>query len=175
MVVILSGPVRAGKTTWLAASLARWAARGEAVSGFLSLAVTDEGGRTGYDLLELESGLRHPYLRRGGEPGAERVGPYAFDPGALERARRLIRDAAPERLLVVDEFGPLELAGRGLWPALAPVVADARRQLLLVVREAILEDVLARLGPAAGRVFGLGEAGLAERLDAELFRSGEAR
>ncbi len=72
MVLVLTGPVHAGKTTFLERALPLWAARGLACAGFLSPAVTDEAGGTGYDLVEIPTGLRQPYLRRHGGPGAER-------------------------------------------------------------------------------------------------------
>ena len=95
MVLVLSGPVHAGKTTFLERSLPLWAARGLSCAGFISPAVTDEAGETGYDLVEIATGRRLPYLRRHGLPGAERIGPYVFVPETLERARTIIRETGP--------------------------------------------------------------------------------
>ncbi len=58
MVFVLSGPVHGGKTTFLEESLPRWAARGLAFGGFLSIAATDGKGQKGYDLLEIRTGRR---------------------------------------------------------------------------------------------------------------------
>jgi len=148
MVVVLAGPVHAGKTTFLERALPAWRERGLACHGFLGPAVMDGGG-TGYDLLEIGSGRRRPYLRRRGEAGAERVGPFVFVSETLERARTIIRDAGPGGLLIVDEVGPLELEGGGLWPALRGVLASRTGPLLLVVREDILDEFAARLAPEA--------------------------
>ena len=42
----------------------------------------------------------------------------------------------------MDEVGPLELEGRGLWPALEQVLFQAFPPFLLVVRDSILDKFL---------------------------------
>ena len=169
MVLVLSGPVHGGKTTFLERGLPLWAERGLSCGGLLSPAVVDGAGGTGYDLVEIGTGRRWPYLRRRGDPGAERIGPFAFVPGTLERARAILRNAGPSGLLVVDEVGPLELAGRGLWTSLREALETRRRTLLLVIREGLVEDFAARLAPVVPRVFDVREPGVRERLEESLF------
>lgn len=158
MVLVLTGPVHGGKTTFLEQSVPVWAAGGLVCTGFLSPAVTGASGERGYDLVEIGTASRRPYLRRTGAPGAERVGPYAFVPAALERARSIIRDAGPSGLLVVDEVGPLELAGGGLWPALRDALRRQDRTVLLVVREEILAGLAAAIAPVVAVVFDVRDA-----------------
>jgi nucleoside-triphosphatase len=158
MVIVLTGPVHAGKTTFLERACRRWAERGLACAGFLSPVVTDANGESGYDLLELPGGLRRPYLRRQGKPGAERIGPFAFVAGALERARSILRDSGRAGILVVDEIGPLELSGGGLWSALREAVRQPERTSLLVVRDAIVGELSAALAPLVPVVFDVRDA-----------------
>ena len=169
MVLILSGPVHGGKTTFLELSLPRWAARGVRPCGFLSVPAADGQGRKCYDLLEVRTGRRLPYLRREGETGAERAGPFSFVPGTLELARALIRGAKPDEILVVDEAGPLELRGGGLWPELRKVLADPARRSLVVVREEILEDFAAALAPAVPLVLDVRDPNAGKLMDGYLF------
>ena len=173
MVLVLTGPVHGGKTTFLERAWPRWSARGLACAGFLSPAVTDEEGRTGYDLLEIPSLLRRPFLRQREEPGAERTGPFAFNPGALERARAILRDPGRPDLLVVDEVGPLELGGGGLWPALRDAIRRPGGAVLLVVRETIVADLAAAITPLVPVVFDVRDPGERGLLDERLFTSAE--
>lgn len=147
MIVVLSGPLHSGKTNFLRRALARWQERGRQVSGYLSIAVSRNSG-TEYDLLDLRDGRMRPFLTRKPLPGAERSGPFYFVPEALEQARAVIAAARPEELLVVDEVGPLELAGGGVWRTLEEVISRPGLRVLLVVREDILDEVVARLGQA---------------------------
>ncbi|HDT14358.1 MAG TPA: hypothetical protein ENO03_08405 [Candidatus Aminicenantes bacterium] len=169
MVLVLTGPLHGGKTTFLERRLPAWAERGLVCRGFLSPAVTDRTGLRGYDLVEIGSGRRRPYLRREGEAGAESVGPYVFVPSTLDRARSIIRAADPSAVLVVDEVGPLEVQGGGLWPDLRSALDRPGLTALLVAREGIIPDLAAALSPREPVVFDLRDEKLIERLDTELF------
>jgi nucleoside-triphosphatase THEP1 len=156
MVLVLTGPVHCGKTTFLEQASARWEARGVRCCGFLSPVVTDATGETGYDLLELPGRRRRPYLRRQGPRGAERIGPFVFVPATLERARALLR--RPAALQIVDEVGPLELRGGGLWPDLGDAVRRPEGTTLVVVREDVLTGFSAAIAPLVPVVFDVRDA-----------------
>jgi nucleoside-triphosphatase THEP1 len=172
MVLILSGPVHGGKTTFLERRLPFWLARGLACDGFLSPVVIGPGGPSGYDLLEIASGRRRPYLRTEGPAQAERVGPYVFVPETLERARAIIRGAAGTGLLVVDEVGPLELQGEGLWSALGSALPGRTGTTLLVAREGIAAELAERFAPLGTAAFDVRAPDAAARLDERLFGTG---
>jgi nucleoside-triphosphatase THEP1 len=173
MILLLSGPVHGGKTTFLESSLARWASRGLAPGGFLSVAVTEACGATGYDLLEIKTGRRHPYLRREGKPDAERIGPFFFVLETLDLARTIIREADPRELLVVDEVGPLELLGGGLWPALREALSRPGLRCLLVVRKEILEDFVVAIAPVVPLIFDVRDPNVHKLLDGSLLGTGK--
>jgi nucleoside-triphosphatase THEP1 len=169
MIFILSGPVHGGKTTLLESSLPGWASRGLAFGGFLSVAVLDGQGQTEYDLLDLKEGRRLPFLRRTGEPDAERTGPFFFVGRTLDLARAIIHKAAPGELLVVDEVGPLELEGRGLWPVLRKVIFRPGQRSILVVREEMLERFVASLRPSVPLIFDARDPNVRKLMDGTLF------
>jgi nucleoside-triphosphatase THEP1 len=168
MVLVLTGPVHGGKTGFLERAVPVWTERGLACSGFLSPAEASAPGGPGYDLLEIGTGRRRPYLRRQGPPEAERVGPYVFVPETIDRARTIIRASRPEDLLVVDEVGPLELGGGGLWPALRAALGRQDRTVLLVVREEALPGLAAVLAPLVPIVFDVRDAEDRRLLDERL-------
>ncbi len=146
MIAVLTGPVRSGKTTFLLGAVSRWKEAGRPVVGFLSRAV-ESGRGTEYELLDIAGGRAMPFLTRADVPGAERVGRYSFIPSALDAARTIIASSVPGQILVVDEVGPRELRGGGVWPAVGAVLAEAGRTVLVTVRETILRDFLLRIGP----------------------------
>jgi nucleoside-triphosphatase THEP1 len=146
MLLILTGPVHSGKTTRLRRLVSEWRARGIALDGFLSPAVFRAGKRTGYDWLDLETNCPAPFLRLRGEADWEKVGPYFLIPSTLEKAKRKIRTHDLGKLLIIDEIGPLELRGGGVWPELEGVLKAPLFCCLVVVRDEIL-DRFGRVAP----------------------------
>ena len=155
---ILTGPVHSGKTSLLD-SLSREAERRSVrFQGFLSPAVWEEGKHIGYDLLTLPERRSFPFLRKEGLPNRQSVGPYYLAPEALEAALGLIRAGAAAPLLIVDEIGPLELEGKGVWPALEDVFSRPPEKMLLTIRDSLIDPFRVRIpGGDSARVFGVGD------------------
>jgi iron complex transport system ATP-binding protein len=155
---ILTGPVHSGKTSFLAAGVAAVLRRGVRLGGYLSPAVFEAGASIGYDLLPLAGGSPRPFLRKGAGSEGQGIGPYHLVPEALEKALDIIRRAGEEPTLVVDEIGPLELAGGGVWPAVQEAIARRRSPTLLVIREGFVEPFQRRIPSLdAAAVFGVGD------------------
>jgi nucleoside-triphosphatase THEP1 len=174
MILILTGAVQSGKTRFLAGILAGLDRERTGVSGFLSPAVYENGRLAGYDLAVLGGEKPRPYLRKQGEPGWERVGPFFFIPETLKQARRTILESRPRDLLVVDEVGPLELGGGGLWGPLETVLAGPGRRSLLVVRASCLEALSGRLAGRPLKVFTVDEPSARASLLFEISRDAPA-
>jgi nucleoside-triphosphatase THEP1 len=153
MILVLAGPVHSGKTTFLRRLLPDLEALRLPVSGYLSLLVMNKGETAGYDLFDIKKGKSIPFLRTEGEAGWQKVGPYFFLPCGLEAAAAAILGYKPGEILIVDEVGPMELSGRGVWPALSEVLSRPLFDCLLVVRKPLLDDLQDRLGKTPVKVF----------------------
>jgi len=165
MIIILSGPVHAGKTTFLERAAARLREKGAPLGGYLTPSLRGPGNRAaGYELVSLADGGRCSFLARDSPSPGPRAGPFFLDPSGLRRAKELIR-AAPDRgLLVVDEVGPLELEGGGVRRALDKALSGRTGPALLVVRESILGEALESLDIAAARVVDVRQPGAEETI-----------
>jgi nucleoside-triphosphatase THEP1 len=153
MILVLAGSVHSGKTTFLRELLSNLEALRLPVSGYLSPLVMIEGKTAGYDLFDIKKGQSIPFLRTEGEAGWQKVGPYFFLPSGLEAAAAAILGHRPGEILIVDEVGPMELSGRGVWPALAEVLSRPSVNCLLVVRKPLLHALQNRLGKTPVEVF----------------------
>ncbi len=142
--LVLTGPVHSGKTTFLRDAAARWKASGLDVGGFLSVLRPDNGCDQGYDLYDLNEGTSLPFLAHEGEPDWPSVGAWYVFPSTLQKARSILSRDSEADVLVVDEIGPLELGGEGLWPAFERALERGAR-CLCVVREGILEAFRAKI------------------------------
>lgn len=79
------------------------------------------------------------------------IGNYIFSSEALFWAQQILVDAiqTTNRLIIIDEIGPLELSGSGLEPVLSEIIFEAitiEKKLLLVVRPTLVEEVKKKYG-----------------------------
>jgi nucleoside-triphosphatase THEP1 len=144
VITILTGPIGGGKTTFLRSVVVRLGAGRIPFDGYLSERVLEGGELRGYDLTDLRTGARLPFLRRSGPREWPAVGPFVMDPNGLAAAERIIARGLPADLLILDELGRLESEGRGVWPAACPVLADPRRDSFVVIREGLLDSYRSR-------------------------------
>jgi nucleoside-triphosphatase THEP1 len=153
VLILLTGPVGAGKTT-LCLRLANEARlRGRVVSGVLTPAVVEEDVKVGIDGLDVSTGERRPLARHapawGTFPGT-RVGLYAFDDRVLDwmvaLCARALADAetAQGLLVFVDEIGKLELnQGEGLASLIPALGQPHEARVIVIVRESLLDALMA--------------------------------
>ena len=164
MIHILTGPVHSGKTTALKDMASQLISQNIDVAGFLSLYTEEKAHFIGYDLFDLVRETRTPFIRKKGHRSWQRIGPYVFIPESLDRAQNIIRRSPKADLCIVDEIGPLELEGKGLWPALKEVISLSAPDYILVVRETILDNWLKTLGDIQVQVFDISEKGLLSKM-----------
>ena len=149
LLIAVTGPPGAGKTSLLSA-LADWTRRQDrTVDGFLARARDRRNPHLGADRYELEwlgDGHVTPFAER----AAAAPPAYRFSDAALDETRAWAADLAdplPD-LVLLDEFGQLEASGGGhmaLWPDLA---AAAPGVTVLAVRHGLVDEIAARLGRA---------------------------
>lgn len=146
LLVAVTGGPGAGKTSLLAELATGLAGRGQHVEGVLALAGRRDAPDRGAEeywlrIIGTEEELSWAVRDEASSP------PYAFEP---ETERKLRHWAAqlPERppVLIIDEFGKLELAGRGLMP-IWPMLAATRPQIVVIsVRDQLVERIEQLLG-----------------------------
>jgi nucleoside-triphosphatase THEP1 len=165
MIFILTGEVGSGKTTLLKKIIAELKLRSVKIDGFLSHRIMDGEETVGYDLFDLKERSRSPFLRRNGRAGWQKVGSYFVLPAGLAEAERIIGRSSSDELLVIDEAGPLELEGKGWWPALSLRLPELHRRFFLVIRKNLLDDFLKILGPSSAEIFEARESDLGRIVD----------
>lgn len=152
LLIAVTGGPGAGKTSLLAELAKTQQARRHRVEGVLALAGRRDNPNRGADdywlrIIGTDEELSWAVRDRSSNP------PYSFEP-ETERKLRLWAEQMPERppLLLLDEFGRLELAGRGLAPVW-PLLAATRPQIVVItVRD---EELLQRAEAWLGRKFDL--------------------
>ncbi len=143
--IILTGAVQSGKST-LAALLVRQLKRKNIhVAGILAKGLWENNQRSGFDLIDLKTGLSMPLARR--LAPAEGLGkpemPFRFLKTGVAAGRRALNVVQCGRadLIMVDEIGKLEARGLGWAPDLAPLLAFSEAIHLWIVREHLVEKI----------------------------------
>jgi nucleoside-triphosphatase THEP1 len=142
---ILTGPVHSGKTTLLKNTIPVLREKNFRVDGYLSDAIWKNEEFMGYDLIDLKDHRYHPFIRKQGQQDWQRIGPFFFLPGTLDIAKKIIHRSKKADLCVVDEVGPLELTGKGVWPILKDILMFPNPHLLLIVRDSILKKFIGNI------------------------------
>jgi len=149
----MTGPVHSGKTTLLKKMTQKLKQQELKIDGFLSESKWKDQKILGYDLFDLSEEKSHPFIRKKGRKDWEKKGPFYFIPETFALAKQIIRRASNTDICVIDEVGPLELSGKGLWTALKEALQTHPSSLLLVVRISILEKFLSKINRKDVRVF----------------------
>ena len=139
--ILWVGEKHSGKTT-SAADLAQ-AARDEGfnVAGLLAPSLFCDGRLIGFDALDLGNEKRAPLAKRQINPG--KTGPFAFITDGLKLANAALSAEATNSadLIIVDEFGPLELNSQGWRKNVDSLLASSDAVILLVVRLQLADEI----------------------------------
>jgi nucleoside-triphosphatase len=132
MIYILSAPIQSGKTT----SLINWSAARKDVTGILTPVI---GGKRFF--MNVQTKEQFPMEATGDEESLV-VGRFTFSKAAFDKAIQTIRDSIHmEGWLVIDEIGPLELAGKGFYTIVNEIGALRKYKTILVVRKGMAQMV----------------------------------
>jgi nucleoside-triphosphatase THEP1 len=146
-VTIITGPRDSGKTRTAAGLAEVWKSQEMTVGGVISEAVLSGGRKVRYQFQDLLTGARAVYAVLRPSPIPAGVPAYEFlAEGLLFGCRAIFRALEGATALVVDEIGPLEMAGGGLWEPARKAVTDFPGRVVLTVRPSLLEELLSRLG-----------------------------
>lgn len=168
MIFVVTGPIHSGKTTFLKKVVDELKNKNLKIDGFLSKMALENQGIIGYDLFDLREERTTPFIRKQGNKEWERIGFYFFIPPGLSKAKSIIIRSRETDILAVDEVGPLELAGKGLWPALKQIIFLPQKKCLLVVRINILEDFLTMLKGQEVKIFDVRRKGIFSQMNEEI-------
>jgi nucleoside-triphosphatase THEP1 len=141
--ILWTGEKHSGKTTnafKLAESVRN---EGFTVAGLLAPSIYEDGRLIGFDAFDLRSGNRAPLVRcrekEGGKPkylAPQFTGGLSLGHASLNHAVTKTAD-----LIIVDEFGPLELDQRGWRKDIDSLLASSNAMILLVVRRELVDLV----------------------------------
>lgn len=142
-IVILTGTIRSGKTTFLMNLLKSQNDCG----GFLTPDIND---KRHFFRLDNKECLPFELEAATDENEVELIGPYRFDKKIFELGNKLISNThnIHEQLFVIDEVGKLELKGEGFDSGLKKLFSlhqqNREKKIILIVRDYLVDEVIKR-------------------------------
>ncbi len=134
---IITGEIHSGKTTYLTKILLSY----KNVSGIVQLAEKNKRF-----FLDVTSGVKKELTAQKITLDTFTIGKFIFRKSAFIWAKEKLRSAlkSSSKVIVIDEFGLLELHGEGLEPVLSKIInkvkSSSELQLIIVIRKSLLTE-----------------------------------
>jgi nucleoside-triphosphatase THEP1 len=138
--ILWTGPKHSGKTTGLFALVNIFREQGLVAAGLLAPAIYEDGQLIGFEGMDIVTEHRCLLARRDHQHVS-----FSFTDDGQELGRQALSPATTHEadVVVVDEFGPCELAGGGWRPQVDLLLRQTVIPIILVVRDTLIEDVRA--------------------------------
>jgi nucleoside-triphosphatase THEP1 len=149
--IFWTGPKHSGKTTAAGELAMRARDAGICVAGLLAPAVYESDRLVGFDAVDLRTGEQVSRASRRKQTGQAGGFRFTKQGRALGKAALDISAVGSAELVIVDEFGPMELGGKGWREETDLLLAETDAVVLLVVREELVQEVERLYGDYGGR------------------------
>ena len=139
--ILWVGDKHCGKTTAAAKLVRRIQEAGYSAGGILAPSVYEDGQLIGFDIIDIRNDCRQRLAVR--EKHINDISSYRHYQEGLDlghKALSLAENQAAD-LVIVDEYGPLELRGEGWRADVDCLFGEGSRLILLVVRREIADEV----------------------------------
>jgi nucleoside-triphosphatase THEP1 len=147
MIYIIIGDREEGKTAFVRKMVDELIAEGKKVSGFLAVGIHDnQGTRSGFRIRNIETGEEAEFCVTDGNPDWDKIGRFRISPEGLSKGyswmtSERIRDAD---ILVIDELGPLEMAGGGWSGLIERILQEDPKPMIWTVRRNLAAKIAVR-------------------------------
>ncbi len=140
-IFIITAGIGQGKTTCIKTLVEKFQKENISVSGIYSSRILNNETPSGYNVVNISNGETSIFLRKKGDSSQKRIGNYyIFDEGLKAGNRALQNNNS--RLIIIDEFGKLELSGKGWSDSIEQLIKTPKNHLILAVREDFVIQVV---------------------------------
>ena len=143
-VVFLCAPVNSGKTAFIQRLLKELGTKKIKTGGVYAVKKF-EGLRRVYTVFDILSGKNRPLLQIDGKTMTISRPGFAFASKAVLKAKNC-------KVAIIDEFGPLEVSGRGYARVVKKITWERRNKIFIVIRKGLAARAAASLKLGTYRV-----------------------
>jgi len=133
--ILWTGPKHSGKTTSATCLIQMARTEGFIVAGILEPSSYDNGELLGFDVLDLHSQKRTPLARRNKDKRT--IGSFKFIADGLKFGNAILSSETIKSadLVIIDEFGPLEIKGNGWRRNIDSLLSSSNAIILIIIRQ----------------------------------------
>lgn len=142
-IYLITGAIGEGKTTQVRKLVEQLKTGNISVRGIYTPRIMADGQTAGYDVVDIDSGLRVPFLRVDNKSELKKIGRYSINPAAIEaglEALSVAIDCNPD-VIVADEIGKMELGNEGWFEKLGGVLKGSSI-LVFAVRDSFVDEIV---------------------------------
>jgi nucleoside-triphosphatase THEP1 len=163
-IVIITGDIQEGKTTFTRRIIDDLIEQKFRISGFLSIAINDNGVRTGFNLMDIDSSEQIELCSDKKDDNRVKLGRFYFNHGALIFGNRILNpdNLAGKQLIVIDEIGPLEINGQGWSNSIDNITRSYTIPHLWVVRKSLVQKISKKWNIGDAWVFDISNSSITE-------------
>lgn len=142
--ILWTGPKHCGKTTSANRLIQMACGEGFTVAGILEPSLYDNGELLGFDVLDVQTQKQIPLARRSKDKST--TGSFNFIADGLKFGNAVLNSEAIKTadLVIIDEFGPLELKDNGWRKNIDSLLISSNVVILIIIRQE-LKDTFRQL------------------------------
>ncbi|MFA6128366.1 MAG: nucleoside-triphosphatase [Bacteroidales bacterium] len=146
-ITLITGDREEGKTTFLQNMVDDLINEGKRVTGFTAIGIHDSSGvRCGFNIRNIETRDEAEFCRTTGQAHWDKIGKYYINPQGLATGYQWM---ATDRIrhsdiLVIDELGPLEMAGKGWSQLISRILEEDPKPMIWTVRRKLAAKMAVR-------------------------------
>lgn len=139
-----TGPKHSGKTTSATRLIQMARTEGFVIAGILEPSLYDNGKLLGFDVLDIQNQKQTPLARRNKDKRT--AGSFNFITDGLKFGNAVLSTETTKSadLVIIDEFGPLEVKGHGWRRNIDSLLSSSNAIMLIIIRQG-LKDTFQKL------------------------------
>ncbi len=143
-VFIISGAVDEGKTTAIRKLIDVFKENNIKSAGIYSLKIIENNLIVGYDIVDIITGAKTPFLRLGNSEYTDRIGKFEIINEGIKAGQQALylAETSDFEIVVIDEVGLLETEGKAWSDNITHLIKLSKVNLILTVRNTNVEKVL---------------------------------
>ena len=163
-VVIITGEIHQGKTTFTQKIVSDLHAQNIRIAGFFSVGINENGMRTGFNLVDIESSRQIELCSDKKNEKLIKFGRYYFNSDAISLGNEILNldNLSDKQLIVIDEVGHLELNGQGWSNAIENITGNITVPQLWIVRKSLVQKCSRRWNIGNAFIFDITENSIQE-------------